>query len=562
MAGHKPAFTTVDPVPASMSRLSVLRPFAWILLPLACHLGFSWIGFNPTDDGWMQAVARRIAGGEVPHRDFIFVRPALSALLQVPLVWWGGDHVIWFSRLWGWLTLAAVCWIWSGRVVDGPAGSPLVRLALYATALLLCAHTFPVMAWHSIDAMLFCTLAVALAARGTPWALRSAFFCAGLAALCRQNFAVFPPLLLLATGGRWREWFVAGFCAALPALLYVAGLALAGGLRDFFEQALATGGAFKAVGVTRFVKDAHFLTGIAAGVLAALALGNPRLNAQAWSRWLAPLLLLGAGGWLAVELWRQPGAFHAASFALFGFTLGLAGPVLWHGGDKAGRLTLVAGLGLAWTTAISIGYNSPALLSGVLLLLLWRLLHRLTPAATTMRPVLLVVLIGTAAAFSHARQTFPYRDRSVDQLRWDAGEVLPGAAGLRTNVLTQATLADLRRLTMQLEREGKPYAILTDFAAHWIRSPQRNPLSCEWPQETELGYSPALFRRLFGDLRRLPPDARILVQKYLVSDYEWRMAPVPGDWSYYFVQNWVRTNCPKAGETEFFEVFGPPPPAP
>src|SRR5688500_14762311 len=90
-----------------------LQAVIWLPVPLACHVGYSWIGFNPTDDGWLPAVARRLVEGEVPHRDFIFVRPVLSALLQVPLVVWGGDHVVWLSRLWGWLTLAAVCWIWT-----------------------------------------------------------------------------------------------------------------------------------------------------------------------------------------------------------------------------------------------------------------------------------------------------------------------------------------------------------------------------------------------------------------------------------------------------------------
>ena len=89
-----------------------------MLLPLACHLGFSWIGFNPTDDGWMQAVARRMANVEFPHRDFIFVRPALSAVLQIPLVWLGGDYTIWLSRLWGWLTIGGIAWLWrlTGRI--------------------------------------------------------------------------------------------------------------------------------------------------------------------------------------------------------------------------------------------------------------------------------------------------------------------------------------------------------------------------------------------------------------------------------------------------------------
>ena len=109
-----PALALPQPLPASHATVSFsLSSLAWLLLPAACHIGFSWIGFNPTDDGWLQAVARRIADGQLPHRDFIFVRPALSAVFQVPLVWWGGDFVIWLSRLWGWVTLAAVCWIWS-----------------------------------------------------------------------------------------------------------------------------------------------------------------------------------------------------------------------------------------------------------------------------------------------------------------------------------------------------------------------------------------------------------------------------------------------------------------
>ena len=117
---------------------------AWLIAPLVAHLAFSWIGFNPTDDGWLQAVARRLADGEVPHRDFIFVRPALSAILQVPLVWWAGEHVIAMSRLWGWLTLGAVCWLWTGRVAAGPgfqgrstrAGCPEIRGRANPSALL------------------------------------------------------------------------------------------------------------------------------------------------------------------------------------------------------------------------------------------------------------------------------------------------------------------------------------------------------------------------------------------------------------------------------------------
>src|SRR5206468_857052 len=56
------------------------------LVPLAAHALLSPLGFNPTDDGFVLAYSRRILLGQVPHRDFIMIRPALSPLLHAPLV--------------------------------------------------------------------------------------------------------------------------------------------------------------------------------------------------------------------------------------------------------------------------------------------------------------------------------------------------------------------------------------------------------------------------------------------------------------------------------------------
>jgi hypothetical protein len=531
--------------------------WGWLLLPLACHLGFSWIGFNPTDDGWLQAGARRLLDGEVPHRDFISVRPVLSLILQVPLVWLGGGHVIWLSRLWGWLTLAAVSWIWSGRVTlpDQPWS---VRYGLYAVALLMGAHTFPLMAWHSLDGMLFASLAVVLAARRTSGATHAAFFLAGLAVLCRQNFALFIPVLLLGWGARPREWLVAGACAALPLLGYAGWMAAAGGLADFSLQFWAAGGSFWQVAVRHFLQQPLLWGGLATGLFLAAGL---RRFPPAGSRLLPAAIFSLAGLGLAWTLWRDPsGNFLSAGFGLLGLVLGLA--VLAGRADGTGddRLTLGAGLGLAWVTAISIGYNHPALLTGVLLLLLWRLLHRLSPAPAAMPWALMAVLVPVALAFSHVRQAFPYRDLPAGVLRRDVGTVLAGGDGLRTNELTADTLADLQGLTRQFAAQQHPYAILTDFPAFWIRSPQRNPLPSDWPQATELGYSPALLDRTAAALLRLPPQARVIVQKYLVSEYAWELVPTVPDLGYLPLQNWFRRHGRKLGETRYFEVYAPPPP--
>lgn len=542
-----------------MRLTTLLQSGGWLLLPLACHIGFSWIGFSPTDDGWMQAIARRILDGHMPYRDFILIFPALSIFLQVPLLLVGGDHVLWLSRLWGWATIGATCWIWSG-VIFRPAVPLMLRYALYCGACLLCAHTFPVQAWHSLDGMLLASLAVLLANRGTRGGLRMAFVFAGLAGLCRQNFAVFPLLLLLAIDHtyKWR----AVFWTALAPALYAAVPLLTGCFREFIHQVTATGGSFFQVAGMRYLHTPGFLWAIPAGMAAARLLGHRKGTQIA-----VPTILLAAGAYASVCLWLGPDAYHDYTFRLFGFVVGLALIAARRGLTSKDRLVLVSGLGLTWTVAISIGYNSPALMSGVLWCLLWRVTDLL---ASTENPpkillagqivpvVLLISLMGLGTGFWRARQQFPYRDRAAAELRWDVGDVLPGAAGLRTNALTYATMAELQSLAGRFESEHRRYGILTDCSAYWVRSPSGNPLPCEWPQETALGYDPALFRQFFTAMQQLPASSRLIVQKYLISEYAWTLSPVPLDWSYYFAQNWVRRNCHKLEETQFFEVYLPP----
>ena len=73
--------------------------FFILTVSVVSHLLFSWIGFNPTDDGFILSLSRRIIDGQFPHRDFIFIRPALSPVIHVPFVYFGGEYTFWFSRL-------------------------------------------------------------------------------------------------------------------------------------------------------------------------------------------------------------------------------------------------------------------------------------------------------------------------------------------------------------------------------------------------------------------------------------------------------------------------------
>lgn len=571
---------SVRPRPLSFPALSAalaaspvrlrLAGLAWLAAPLLAHVAFSRIGFNPTDEGWLPAVARRLLEGEVPHRDFIFVRPALSAALQVPFVAVGGDHVLWLVRGWGWLVLGAICWLWTRRFAGET--SPVFRYALYLAALAAAAHTFPVMGWHTLDALLLASAAVVAAASPlSPARLAVAFALVGTAALCRQNFGLFAPWLLLAVGLPPRRWPAAVAWTLAPVAAYFALMAALGAGPAAVQQLAAPGGGLLwRAGVVAFVAEPAWLAGLAAGAALGL-LARRRHLRPAWGT----ALFLAPAAVLAAALATHPGWFAFATFVLHGLVaaLGLAArPKL----PADARFAAVAVAGLGWTTAVSLGYNTPALCAGPLLVVLWRLGRELTapapapsPAVSPLAPIhptraqwLLVPLaVAAVAALAIGRHRFPYLDHPAAHLTHDVGAVLPGGAGLRTNTHLHAVLADLQALRGRLAADRRPHAILTDFSAAWIRSPARNPLPVEWAQETELAFHPALFRRVFHALRDLPPETVIVVQKHLVADLGAHRTPVPAGSPFYFVQNWVREHCPPRGETEFFLLVGPPPAA-
>ena len=528
----------------------------WVLLPLSCHAGFSWIGFSPTDEGWLQAVARRMLEGEMPHRDFISVRPVLSAMLQMPVVGLGGEHTFWWARLWGWLEAGAIAWLWSGLLT--PGGSPSwTRHLAFASAFFLAVHNFPIMAWHTLDGLLLCSLAVVLAHRNTGAGWCAAFLCVGLAILCRQNFAFFLPFLLL--GLPWRQWWRAAWVAA-PGIAYLAWMTAGGALEDLFHQILATRGALAKAALAQYLESSLFFSGLIGGAVLGRVLAIVRNRSVAIA---SAAGLLGAitltGSWLMAS--SGDGAIRF-SFLLFGAGLALLLSVPAGQIERVLRLKLVAAIGLAWVASISLGYSSPALMGGVLLLSVGRLLmcaaNAPEPVGQGGRLLLLPLAVVLSLAQAHARQNYPYMERPARDLQWDAGAVLSGASSLRTNALTYAVLEDLQNLVAEQEAAGRPYALLSDFSAHWVRARQRNPLPLEWPQQTELTTDPALQTRFFQSMRNLPPGSVIIAQKYLAMAHPAGFVPIQRAQWFYPAQAWLAAHGTPIRETPFFHLYAAP----
>lgn len=533
-----------------------------LCLPLAGHLCFSWAGYNPTDDGFILAGSRRILEGQVPHRDFISVRPPGSYLVHLPFVLWGGEFTYWLSRAFVCLQFALIARAWAilaAKYLDvlrSPREQILLTLIVFSLGL----HHFPIMAWHSLDAVFFSTMGILLATNPRPGLQVAGYALLGFAPLCRQNFLPVLPAALLLLGG-WRRpvlWLATG--APMAAFLCI--LCLLGALPDFIQQMTAP---------TQLASEGFrpqlLSWWVLPGIIWALALAVIERRPRRRFRWTglmicAPVLATAAA--LAVSV----RCFEAASFVLLGLVAGLA--LLSHGSlGGAGRAPLglpVLVVVLSWCVSISYGLNSPELMVGGLtamaLAYAWaaecdRSGHLPNndrpPIPILARPVavLFSLAVLSVAALGWARCTHIYRDVAGWQLRYPLANVLPGGQLLRSNVNTCGFLADIRAIEAQITTQEM--AILPDVAGYWVQSARTNPLPVDWPLERELP-SPELVQRVVDRLEANRGRITILVQRVLAAKLGRELRPVP-DEGYSPIVSYVRSHFSQTGQTRYFDLY-------
>src|SRR5215210_1861216 len=274
---------------------NVLVSVAFLLIvPALAHLLFSWRGFNLVDDGFTLAYSRRILEGQVPHRDFIIIRPFLSPLIHTPFVLFGGDYTYWTSRFFVWFQFACISWAWVcvvNRAFDNPFNNTmklLVALASFAASV----HYFVLTAWHTVDGLFLASIGVWLLLAQKQTTRRViGYLLIAAAYLCKQSFLFMAPLSILLLGD-WREkkyWLT----ITLPAIVYCAYLMATGSFSEAVIQ-LSSQSGIVSTGVLSYLNFGTLL-GVLAGYCSMFLLSTsavPLLRARRVSRYAGVLILM------------------------------------------------------------------------------------------------------------------------------------------------------------------------------------------------------------------------------------------------------------------------------
>jgi len=454
------------------------------------------------------------------------------------------------------------CWVELGLGATGLEPGLLVALPLIALSMMLSSHTFPPMAWHTVDGILLASLGFFASRQPSLRSRLPGYVLLGASALCKQNFLALLPLgvILNRDAGRVLAWLA----TLLPAVAYVTIMSALGAGPDMRQQLLALTG-LKQSGITPYIGAPWWAGGAALGGLAAWfhRAGNGAKMARGKVAAAWPMLGLVLVWLMVAALGRQVNAdrylfLDRYSFVLLGCVCGFT--VVSGIGKKVESMIPVAAfaVGLAWCSGISKGYQTPAHASGPLAtVLVMASLSCLAPARGDLARR--AWSLGACAAalvilpcWWSARHDRIYNELAASALTARLDGVLPGGVGIRTNPNTFEVLADLNQA---IGRVGaRQYAVVEDVAGWWACSKQRNPLPADWPQSFEL-CTGELRRRFSASALALRGRTTFIVQKVYMSSISYSFDPVGDDNFYYGAVVWIRAHLKKTGETRFWDVY-------
>lgn len=511
-----------------------------------CHLLFSHLGYNPTDDGFTLAYSRRILEGQIPHLDFIIIRPFLSPLLHVPVAVFGGEYTFYLSRFVVWIQLSFIAWIFTFFInkMMGDYFSPLQFVFLSLITFTAAAHTFPITAWHTIDGLMLISIGFLLSLSHKNYNRNLAYIFFAFAYLCKQSFLPVGIGMLILNKEiknvqRWIAFFIPGFFYLL--YLLVNGYAA---LIEGITQLLSQKGLLSVANY--YIVSLWFPAGLVTGFLLSSIIERGRNTGNiATYNLLAAVLLV-----IVVSL--LTGIFHKTSLFIFGIFI--AAFIFVARDNKDDLLTklypeLVVAL-LALSVSLSLGYPFPVFVAGGFFMLLLRFIFQKGLKIDMNSNFVIAVSVIIFISFLYGRYNYIYREAPASVINSELSEVMHGMKNIRTNANTYRVLADLNSAVNEIVKDGKQYAIIPENAGFWVKADQQNPISIDWVFKTELN-KPSLVDRIINDIKNQRGKVVFVLQKYNAEFIARRIEPPLEN----PVTEYIRQNLVLTGETNLHYFY-------
>lgn len=523
-------------------------------LPLIYFLLYAWYGFDDTDQGFILSLSYRITLGEIPHQDFLYVRPALTPLLHALEMWLLPENIeVIGMRFFGYfyLWLSVYFSVLAFRNFFDFKSLKVSVWLIGCLGFMVSMHNYPPMAWHTIDGALFTALGAWFFTKGDRWPwLAAALVAWGMAPLAKQPFAVVPLVGLVALFWvyPWKKASLGVLGATGVGLLALAGLTLLLG-KEFIQEMLtqSTGATESKDILWPGVKMYVWPTAYAILPLIALWAGMRFFKVKA-----APTIYLLAFGIAALvfysvhvyltfknEIYMPPryGTYHA--LLVFGF---LSSGYFLLGKEKKMALIITMCFG-SWAASISWGYPAPA---HYMVPALFMVLYFLVKEGKAVVPhwYFPAITMGAFVCYFLMYQ-YPFREPIRSELTYHLGDLYPKMNYVYTHKELYEKYAEVKSLH---EKYGDSFSVLPAMpVANYLTNTQP-PIQIDWAHDAEIAYEYGLERILrkmeetrpviFVDKVDGPRDAFVRTEHYGSA------------LTRHVIEEWT-----KLEETEYYDVY-------
>jgi hypothetical protein len=448
----------------------------WLfLLPLSLllHILLSWIGYNPTDDGFVLAISKRLLNGEIPHRDFISIRPVGSSIFHLPFLFFG-DYCLWISRYFvilQWLIISSASLSFIQKNIE--LGLSRFEEYFWITLIFICClHQAPLLAWTTIDGIFFSIIGFNLLLSKKLAYNYAGLLFIGCTVLTKQVYLplLFVPLIMSLNIPR-----TARLLTFLPAILYVFSIWFNDGLSYMIMQFSARS-EFIETGILSYIKPATIL-----GVIYVICI--PVVVKRLTNFFMVLFLFLPIIGYIIVAF-TSPVHLYGYTLFPFGTSAALFVYSLIRKELHVSKLLFVI-TAIAWTASISLGYNFPIYFSGALLCCNFFVSKRLMNEVVNPPVSYALILCFLLPMFFYLRFFLPYREVNIFGLKYSLSNTMKGARFIHTNANTYNYITEINKLSGQADSLHKRIAIIPSFPGYWISSKMSNPIKVDWANHYE-----------------------------------------------------------------------------
>lgn len=460
-------------------------------------------GFNPTDEGVVLANSWRVINGEIPHKNFISIRPAMSAylhtinfILDTPIVV-NARYFVLFQ----YLTIACIISILSyGFLMKTfKKFSYIFFTQLLLLALALTIFNYNLYSWTTIDAMFWTMIGIACLYKEKNIYLIIGLFCLSLAALSRQTFAVLLIAgiiyVFLKTKHNILKFIIYSILGLLPCCIYLAFVIANDGLNDLILQMTVRTEFFKTA-ILQFVKyfflTKYFIMNALTIVISAYIYRNKtKINPNKLSKIVNIvvvtylILVLVA---IASHFINNMPDNNIIAFDLFYilFFISCFHFIIKPQNRKL-RLFAFVIIFISWTSAISLGDNCPVFAVGILFTLIITIAIDIMSINVLNRSKINVLKISSLVFTSlilglsyYGQKNINYRDNSSDSLKLGLGNINNNFGNIKTNSLLISYYSELYEIYNQLDNVKNNFIVFPNNSIFYPITKTQNPISIDW----------------------------------------------------------------------------------